>query len=274
MYIAFAVFGLYITAVFIRNFLIIIRGRQAAYDKLRLAYQELEESHDLKELGASTAVVNHEIKNHLFSLSANLVSLQKSPNMGQEEKQDVSAISEMLKKVISFSQEVLDLSKARIVADKTRIDIGGLIHATIRKHFASQSSLIEPKGPDTPVFIYADPVKIETVFLNLIKNSLEAEAKHILISLSPIAHTLHITVEDNGNGCEEKDIGQLFKAFYSKKMGGKGTGLGLAIARSIVESHGGSIHAELKNGKDIGFEKGLIVRIEVPMYKDGVSKEN
>ena len=100
------------------------------------------------------------------------------------------------------------------------------------------------------VLLNYDPVQLERVFLNLIKNAIEAFqpvstemeisaertvririAKHV----SPV---ISILFEDSGPGISE-NMGNLFKPFRSRKS--NGVGLGLVISKKIVESHGGKI---------------------------------
>jgi hypothetical protein len=105
-----------------------------------------------------------------------------------------------------------------------------------------------------------DPILIEQVVLNLIKNSAEAidnaglpaARRHIELRVVP-RHTpeeggvIEFSVTDMGPGLKDEVIGRLYEAFYSTKH--DGLGIGLSLCRSIVESHQGRIRAQnLYNG--------------------------
>jgi signal transduction histidine kinase len=103
--------------------------------------------------------------------------------------------------------------------------------------------------PDLPP-VYADRVQLQQVILNLIMNSFDAMAevtdrpKSLLISsrmTEPASVSVRIT--DCGTGLDEATLEKIFEPFFTTKP--HGIGMGLAISRSIVESHGGRLWAEL-----------------------------
>ncbi|MBX2835395.1 MAG: PAS domain S-box protein, partial [Gammaproteobacteria bacterium] len=98
----------------------------------------------------------------------------------------------------------------------------------------------------------ADPIQIEQVLLNLLRNSIDAmvdsppERKQISVRLRKISNQeLKATLTDCGHGCSEEIVERLFEPFYTTKPNGLGIGLG--ISQSIIESHGGRLYLE-KNG--------------------------
>jgi signal transduction histidine kinase len=108
--------------------------------------------------------------------------------------------------------------------------------------------------------LMVDPILIEQVVLNLIKNSAEAidnaglpaARRHIELRVVP-RHTpeeggvIEFSVTDMGPGLKDEVIGRLYEAFYSTKH--DGLGIGLSLCRSIIESHQGRIRAQnLYNG--------------------------
>lgn len=98
-----------------------------------------------------------------------------------------------------------------------------------------------------------DEVKIKQVFINIIKNAIEAISKkgfiHIEINADPSLLCKNIdgntymliTISNNGKKIEEDELPNIFEPFITYKAGG--TGLGLAIANRVISSHGGSIQA-------------------------------
>ncbi len=108
--------------------------------------------------------------------------------------------------------------------------------------------------------ISADPILIEQVLLNLLKNAAEAidtanmpQSRRTIDLRVQQRHTaeqgevVEFTVTDTGPGMKEEMLARLFEAFHSTKA--EGLGIGLSLCRSIIESHHGRIKAEnLYNG--------------------------
>ena len=104
-----------------------------------------------------------------------------------------------------------------------------------------------------------DRIKLQEVFLNLLKNAREAVSENGTIRLASefVDQTLVITITDDGCGIPEEDLEIIFDAFVTHKSGG--TGLGLSIARRVTEAHGGSISVTSTPGQGTSF----IVRLPV-----------
>jgi two-component system, NtrC family, nitrogen regulation sensor histidine kinase NtrY len=102
-----------------------------------------------------------------------------------------------------------------------------------------------------------DPVQIEQVLINLIKNAHESGSapEGVTLALHPVGHELRIEVGDRGPGMSEAVLAQALLPFYSTKR--SGTGLGLALAREISEAHGGRI--ALANREDGGLRVTLVL---------------
>ena len=111
--------------------------------------------------------------------------------------------------------------------------------------------------------LMVDPILIEQVVLNLIKNAAEAidnaqltnSRRHIELRVVPRhmpdeGPVIEFSVSDNGPGIKEEVISRLYEAFFSTKP--EGLGIGLSLCRTIVESHQGRIRAEnLYNGTSV-----------------------
>jgi two-component system sensor kinase FixL len=109
--------------------------------------------------------------------------------------------------------------------------------------------------PDAP-YVLADRIQVQQVLLNLIRNAIEAMQESPLrelkigTSLVDDGH-VELTVEDTGPGLAPEVAAQLFQPFVTTKK--HGMGVGLSICRTIVESHGGKIWADSKQGEGTTF---------------------
>jgi len=100
---------------------------------------------------------------------------------------------------------------------------------------------IKIKLPKSDITIKADKIKLQILFLNLIKNSVDSiEGKgQIDFQIEEDSEKTLITIRDSGDGIPLEDIDKIFEPLFTTKQ--KGTGLGLASCKHIVESHGGTI---------------------------------
>jgi signal transduction histidine kinase len=108
----------------------------------------------------------------------------------------------------------------------------------------------DPRG------VYIDPVQIQQVLINLIRNAVEAMTPHgngkVLITSRVDGRFIRIGVADTGPGLSKEVSSRLFEAFVSTKA--DGMGLGLSISRTIVEAHGGKIWYEPAPGGGAAFQ--------------------
>ena len=113
--------------------------------------------------------------------------------------------------------------------------------------------------------IRADRIQMQQVMLNLVMNGLDAlescnpAAREVTIqaSRSAASSAVEVTVSDSGEGIPEDKLTSIFDPFFTTKP--HGTGLGLPIARTIIETHGGSIWAENRPGG------GAVFRFTLPL---------
>ena len=266
-------FGIIVTYVFTDRLTAIIKDRETTFGKLQAAYKEMEEVQALKELGQSTAIINHEIKNYAFIISGYAQLLLDRGELSEKNNVMVSTIVETAMKMEEFSVEILNFSKARILSDKRPLAIFPLIEACVQMHFPLNQDSVVIEDPNLELSIHGDWNKLEHVFINIFKNAFEAGAKQISIKALRRDTVLLLVVEDDGKGCTEEQLGQLFKSFYTTKKGKGGTGLGMCIMRSIIESHGGYISAYSKNILNDGTH-GLVLNIAFPVYGDEMQSDS
>jgi two-component system sensor kinase FixL len=109
--------------------------------------------------------------------------------------------------------------------------------------------------------ILADPVQIQQVVINLVRNAVEAvegrDRKEIIVSTGVAGTAFELRVDDSGPGIPPDRLLSVFEALVSTKR--SGMGLGLSISRTIVEAHGGRISAgNLPGG-------GASLRVTLPL---------
>ncbi|WAC27566.1 two-component system sensor histidine kinase NtrB [Ancylobacter sp. SL191] len=104
--------------------------------------------------------------------------------------------------------------------------------------------------------VSVDPVQIQQIVVNLVRNGIEAAAltrePALRVSTRVLDGAVRIEVQDNGSGIAPEALPKLFEAFASSKR--RGMGLGLAISRTIAQNHGGDLMVDPGgNGKGACF---------------------
>jgi signal transduction histidine kinase len=117
--------------------------------------------------------------------------------------------------------------------------------------------------------ILGDATHLQTLFLNLITNALDAmpqggtltiRTRHVSGSSLPgKGGVIEIAIIDTGIGITEESKKKIFEPFYTTKKLGEGTGLGLAICNQIIKDHSGKIEVESEVGNGSAFTVSLPV---------------
>ncbi len=268
-------FGIMASLIFTERFLQLLKERDATYAKLESAYKDLEQVNVLKQLGESTAIINHEIKNYMFMISGNAQLLLEVEHLSQKGSEIVNNIVTSVERLTGFSDDILKLSRTQIIKEHTPVNLSELVKGVVNRHYPDYAGRFTFIGCDRDHFLYGDWGKLEQVFVNLFNNCFEAGGGlpvDIRVKATSDRGLLLISVEDNGVGCNEGQLAKLFQAFYTTKKGTGGNGLGMSISRTIVESHGGRISAYSKNLARKG-EHGLKLILTFPVYAQNMLEE-
>ena len=218
-----------------------------------------------------TAITNYcngmvsRVRNDAIQKEDLLAALEKTAKQAQRAGQIIHRIRNFVKRSEPQRQAA---SAAEIVEDA--VELAGI---ELRRRNVAIHTYVAQRLPQLMV----DPILIEQVVLNLLKNAAEAidnanlpvSRRHIELRVIP-KHTpelgghIEFSVTDMGPGLPEEVIERMYEAFFSTKADGLGIGLGLC--RSIVESHQGRIRAEnLYNGAAIvGCRFAFTIPVDIP----------
>jgi signal transduction histidine kinase len=181
-------------------------------------------------------VISHELNNSLAPIS----SLSNSARVLLKKGGDPERLDDIFSSISSRSSHLHEFIEqyarfARLPKPRVRPVDWPLFIADLKKF--CEFRLIG-EIPEIP--IQFDPVQMEQVLINLLKNARESgsPAEEICLRILSADEAVLIAVEDRGPGMEESEMTQAFLPFYSTKR--KGSGLGLPLCREIVEAHGGS----------------------------------
>ncbi len=120
--------------------------------------------------------------------------------------------------------------------------------------------------------VVADSIQIEQVILNLLRNAMDAigaseSVERVLTIQTKICQNadVELSVRDTGPGLSAQHMEHIFDPFFTTKP--DGTGMGLSISRSILETHGGRLWA------DVAREHGAVFRFTLPSVDKEVTLE-
>ena len=170
-------------------------------------------------------------------------------------KAGLETISDSSKNLIDFVQTYRQLSG---VAKPIRKALD--LQEFINQVFALNSELAASSGAqftfsakEPDLMIYADEGQISQILINLIKNALQAGARHIDVSafMSP-GDEVVVRVANDGEQIPESAQEQIFIPFYTTKK--EGSGIGLSISRQIMRNHNGTIELTRSDAERTVFE--------------------
>jgi len=140
---------------------------------------------------------------------------------------------------------------------KTRVAYGAFIREVVERLYPAPKVPITLALPDDEITLSIIPERIEQVLANLLDNALRhtPETGGITVAIRKTPACVETVVQDNGSGIEPSDLPRVFEQFFTTQTHTRshGSGLGLAIAQSIIQNHGGTIHAKSTLGEGSTF---------------------
>ncbi len=238
-----------------------IRSLLTAFNRmtkeLKIRQYQLVQSEKLAALGTLLSGVAHELNNPLSNISSSAQIL------GEEiETDNMEFKRNLLAQIETQSDKARDIVKTLLEFSRIKefkkepLFLKKLVEETVllvRGHTPHNVSISTEIPED--LTILADKQRMQQVFLNLIKNGMDAMQAdgQIWISASDTGlyssyNGVEILIEDDGPGIDPEHIQKIFDPFFTTKDVGKGSGLGLFIVHDIIEWHGGSITVDSRPG--------------------------
>ncbi|MEH7505780.1 ATP-binding protein [Neobacillus drentensis] len=228
---------------------------------LTTVYEELRQKEKLAVIGQMAAAIGHEIRNPLSSLRGfTQLQQERYPNTNDYYPIMIQEID----RINSIVNDLMYIGKPRLIKfEKANIEEIIAYTLSITQQQAERQEVIVETimaGPLPP--LDCDEKQLKQVFINLIKNAIEAmpEGGRIEIRVKVLEkHKMSVSIQDEGSGIADENILNLGEPFFTTKK--DGTGLGLMVTNQIIKDHKGELKIEST------INKGTRVIVSLPIQQ-------
>lgn len=215
-----------------------------------------------KLLRSSISKLTHELKNPIAVCNGYLEMLDI--NNKEKSQKYINIITNEIKRSKTIIDEFSSFGKLKTI-NKEEIDITYLLEDTIsllKPLFKQNKSTITLQSKEE-IYINADYNKLKQVFINLLKNTIEAKKEdkslEVKVIINETKNQVTIKVIDNGIGMDKETLNKVLDVFFTTKQ--NGTGIGLAFSKEVIELHKGTLNIKSK------INEGTEIKIVLPKEK-------
>ncbi len=210
------------------------------------------------------ATLAHELRNPLAPI-ANALEIIARPGGAADVPRLLPMINRQVNHMVRLVDDLLEIS--RITSGKVELrqapsDLAVVLCNAVeasRAQIDEKEHKLDISMPEVPLIVYADPVRLEQVFTNLLNNAARYTRKggRIWLSARQEGDSAIISVRDNGIGILPGMLPRLFDMFAQERRNDEGAqgglGIGLNLVYRLVKMHGGTVEAT-SEGEDKGSE--------------------
>lgn len=225
------------------------------YSMLDFAYHYLKNYETKNNDDTLIFQIAHEVKNPIAVCKGYLDMLDTTKK--EKVNKYIPIIRSEMNRALTIMDDFLNLK--RLTIQKDIMDLILLLEdvkATMDSILSDQNIVLELPKIEEEVLIEGDYDRLKQVFVNLIKNAYEANAKKIQLTIIAKKDTVEIMIQDNGEGISKRDLKRVGQLFYTTKS--KGTGIGVSMSKEIIRLHQGMIQYDSILGK------GTTIKITLP----------
>ena len=236
----------------------VTESRRAA-ELSRLRLQQIAHTNRVQSMEEMAIAFAHEISQPLTAITSYAQAARRFLSSGpgaigpareaiDGAEREARRGSEIVRRIRGFVQ---DRKSERVpqVADLLVSEVARLAEPEVRQHGVELRTDLCGNGSK----VFVDPVQIQQVLLNLVRNAAEAIGEAgsatrliTLKSISAPPDSVAFAVIDSGPGLAAAELEKIFDPFYTSKP--DGIGIGLALCRSIIENHDGQLHGATEPG--------------------------
>jgi len=187
-------------------------------------------------------VLTHEIMNTVTPIASLSETLLNFENVDEEVRNGLDTISQSSRGLIKFVDSYRNLTRVAPPVKRAfyfRELAERVISLTKEQALVSGAECIYIEKSDD-ILLYADEGQITQILINLVKNAIQAEARHIEITAEiNLSEHVIINVTNDGSPISKGSQEEIFVPFYTTKQ--EGTGIGLSLSRQIMRLHNGTL---------------------------------
>jgi signal transduction histidine kinase len=242
----------------------LISGLNATWQQREARFQQQERRKD-----EFLAVLAHELRNPLSPILYSLHALRESKASAATLEEAGQVLERQVHQLARLTEDLLDLCRARM--DKMQLRVEQILLASVveeaiaaaRPLINARDHRLEIRLPAEPVWLEADPARLEQVLVNLLLNAAKYTDAGGAICLTAERQDDNVLLRvcDTGLGLAPAELTQIFEPFtQGQRTARGGMGIGLALVRSLVEMHGGTVAA-----RSAGIGQGSEFEIRLPL---------
>ncbi len=242
-------------------------------ERLRQQQEELAHVARVSVMGEMVAAMGHEIGQplHVISTFVSAASKTLDSDAGgnrEQVQQWLTKVQEQVARAGDIIRRLREFTRAD-AGHRQPIEVNAIVRQSLELTAADlrrRRVRVELQFASGLPAVDADPIQIEQVLVNLVRNAAEAMqtcAEHertVRISTGRAENEVRVAVCDRGIGMTDEQLTQAGKAFFTTKP--EGTGIGLAISRRIIEEHGGRLWPQRNPADGVTFTFALPVKAE------------
>jgi PAS domain S-box-containing protein len=226
-------------------------------DKLSRLGSHLSYSQKLAALGKLTSGVAHEIKNPLNAMVIHVALLREKlsragPSDAQASldtlEQEIRRLDRVISGFLKFTRPE-DLQLTSVTLPELLEEVVQLVSVEAEGSGIAIEADVSSAVPP----VYGDRELLQQVFVNLMRNAIEAMpgGGQLHLSARPVEESIEIVVSDTGVGIDPELLDKIFDLYVTTKS--RGSGIGLSVVYRIVQLHGGEITVESRKGEGARF---------------------
>ncbi len=219
---------------------------QNSKDRLLEAQEELVRKEKLAVLGKVAGIVGHEIRNPLGVINNAVYYLETiHPDADGTTKEYLGIIRNGVEASERIVSDLLDFSRTK-PPQKRPVSIPEFIAQILNKCAVPENITVKMEMPETLPAAYADPVQMDQVFSNIIRNAVEAMPDGGILKIEATEDKdgmmVRVDISDTGHGIPQENMKKLFQPLFTTKT--KGLGFGLTVVKNLTEANGGRVEVK------------------------------